>query len=317
MKKFIVTTMAAALLGGVALAQDKPAAAPAAADKTTQTVADPVIIAAGDLAIRKSEFEAAVKTLPAEYQQYALGPGKKQFAEDFLRMKLLAAQGLKAGLDKTPEVTQQLALIRENLVANAQLSQLEKNIAVSDADLQKIYDANKADYEQVKARHILISPKGSPVPAEGKKELTDEEAKAKAEEIRAKILAGASFEDLAKAESYDTGSGAQGGQLGAFGRGQMVPEFEKAAFEGKVGEVLPVVKTQFGYHIVKVEEHSMTPFAQVRETLEKQERQKLLNARLEEIKGKANATFNSAYFGADAPAPAATPAPETKPVVKP
>ena len=71
-----------------------------------------------------------------------------------------------------------------------------------------------------------------------------------------------------------------GGELGAFGHGQMVPEFEKAAFEAKVGRGPPVVSTQFGYHIIKVEAHDSTPFEQVKATLEK-------NARAEEAAGSA------------------------------
>jgi peptidyl-prolyl cis-trans isomerase C len=319
-KKLITASLAIALCGTVALAQEKAAAKPAAKPAAAPAaVTDPIIIAAGNITVRQSEFEAAIKTLPAEYQQYAMGPGRKQFGEDFLRMKLLAAEGTKAGLDKDPAVVSQLNLIRENLVANAQLATIEKGITVPEDTIKSVYDANKKDYEQVTARHILISPKGSPVPLpEGKKELTDAEAKAKAEEIRAKIVAGASFEELAKTESYDTSTGALGGSLGAFGHGQMVGEFEEAAFKAKSGELTPVVKTQFGYHIIKVETNELTPLAQVRETIEKEERQKLVQAALDAIKTKANATFNSTYFPEAAPAPTPAPAvaPETKPVTQ-
>lgn len=306
MKKTITTFAALAICATVAVAQQPatPAPKPAAAGATAQ--ADPIIVAAGDLAIRQSEFEGALKTLPPEYQQYAQGPGKKQFAEDFLRMKMLAAEGMKAGLDKDPDVVKQLALMRENLVANAQLQKIEKEITVSDDDLKKAYEANKNEYEQVKARHILIAFKGSPAAQEGKPELTEEQAKAKAEDLRKQIAGGASFDELAKKESDDLGSGSRGGDLGAFGRGQMVPEFEKAAFEGKVGEVSPVVRTQYGYHIIKVDEHSTTPFDQVKTNLERAERQERLQARLDAMKAAAKVTFNETYFG-PATAPATPP----------
>ncbi len=302
MKK-IVTIIVIALSAVVALAQEKPA--------------DPIVVAAGDVTIRQSEFEGALKTLPAEYQQFASGPGKKQFAEDYLRMKMLAAQGIKNGLDKDPEVVRQLSLMRENLVANAQLNSIEKAITVSDADVQKAYDASKNEYEQVKARHILIAFKGSPAAQPGKKELTEEEAKAKADSIHKQIAAGGSFEELAKKESDDAGSGARGGDLGSFGRGQMVEEFEKAAFASKVGEVTPVVRTQFGYHIIKVDEHTTTPLAEVKTTLEQKERQRLVKERLDAMKADAKATFNEAYFAPPAPpaapaAPAAAPAPKSE-----
>ena len=311
MKKTISTMFALALVAAGALAQEpKPAAPPAAA--TTAAPADPIVVAAGDVAIRQSEFENALKTLPAEYQQYAAGPGKKQFAEDFLRMKMLAAEGMKAGLDKDPDVLRQLSLMRENLVANAQLQKIEKGITLTDEDLKKVYESKKGEYEQVGARHILIAFKGSPAAQPGKPELTEEQAKAKAEELRNKIVGGASFEELAKAESDDTGSGANGGALGEFTRGQMVPEFEKAAFEAKVGEVTPVVRTQYGYHVIKVESHGTTPFEQVKPFLERNARQERLQAKLEEMKNSAKPTFNDAYFGATAPAVEPKPEGEAK-----
>ncbi len=310
MKKTISTIIVLTLVASIGLAQDKPAATPAPAAATTAAQADPIVIAAGGLSIRQSEFESALKSLPAEYQQYAQGAGKKQFAEDYLRMKMLSAEGLKNGLDKDPEVVSQLALMKENLVAQAQLARIEKGITVSDEELKKKYEENKGQYEQVKARHILIAFKGSPAAQEGKAELTEEQAKAKAEELRTKIAGGASFDELAKTESDDVGSGARGGDLGTFGRGQMVPEFEKATFEAKVGEVTPVVRTQFGYHIIKVDEHNNTPFEQVKPTLEKNERQAKMQAKLEEMKANAKVTFNDSYFG---PAPAATPAPAAPP----
>ncbi|HVS30625.1 MAG TPA: peptidylprolyl isomerase [Thermoanaerobaculia bacterium] len=300
MKKTITTIMVFAL-AAVAFAQEKPAAKPATA--ATQASTDPIVVAAGAVSIRQSEFESALKTLPPEYQQFASGPGKRQFAEDYLRMKMLAAEGMKAGLDKDPEVVQQLRLMRENLVANAQLQRIEKGITISDADLQKTYEASKNEYEQVKARHILVAFKGSPAAQPGKPELTEEQAKAKAEELRKQIAAGGSFDELAKKESDDIGSGTRGGDLGTFGRGQMVEEFEKAAFEAKTGEVTPVVRTQFGYHVIKVDEHNSTPFAEVKESLEKRERQKRVQERLDAMKDSAKPTFNEAYF-----APPAAPA---------
>ena len=300
MKKTIFALIALAFVATIAVAQP---AAPAA----TQATTDPIVVAAGDVSIRQSEFESAIKTLPPDYQQYAAGPGKKQFAEDFLRMKLLAAEGLKAGLDKDPDVVRQLNLMRENLVANAQLQKIEKTIVISDEELKKQYDSKKADYEQVGARHILIAFKGSPAAQPGKPELTEEQAKAKAEALQKQIAGGASFEELAKKESDDTGSGANGGVLGEFGRGQMVPEFEKAAFESKVGD-LTVVRTQYGYHVIRVDSHGMTPFEQVKALLERNARQEALQAKLEAMKTSAKPTFNETYF--TPPAPPAEPKPE-------
>ncbi|HUJ12593.1 MAG TPA: peptidylprolyl isomerase [Thermoanaerobaculia bacterium] len=314
MRKAIVSLSAVALaVVGVALAQEKPAATTPAqpAPAATETAsADPVIITAGSIAVHRSEFENAVKSLPPEYQSYALGPGKKQFADDFLRMKLLASEGMKAGLDKSPDVMKQLDLLKENLVAQEELKRLDSSTAVSDADLKKAYDENKKDYEQVKAKHILIAFKGSPAAQKGKKELTDAEAKARAEALRADIVAGkAKFEDVAKKDSDDVESGKNGGELGAFGHGQMVPEFEAAAFNAKVGEVTQPVKTQFGYHIIKVEERTTTPFDQVKATLEKNLKQQKLRETLDALKENAKPVYDQAYFATPKPAEAPKSAP--------
>jgi len=299
------TTMFLSLaLAAAAMAQDKPAA-PAAP-------ANPVIISAGDVKITKSEFEDALKSLPPEYQQYAQGAGKRQFAEDYLRMKMLATRGMAEGLANDPDVQQQLKLMRENLVANAELKKIDAGIKISDADLKKLYDASAKDYEQVKASHILIAFKGSPAAQPGKPELTEEQAKAKAEDIRKQLVAGADFAEMAKKESDDTGSGSRGGDLGEFGHGQMVPEFEQAAFAAKPGEITPVVRTQFGFHILKVESKGSTAFEQVKPSLEKKERQKRLQETLDAMKAGSKATFDDQYFPAAAAETPAKPVADTK-----
>jgi peptidyl-prolyl cis-trans isomerase C len=303
--------IALALAAPAVFAQDKAAPAAPATAAATAADTDPVVITAGNVTVRKSEFEAALKTLPAEYQSFAQGAGRRQFADDYLRMRLLASEGNKAGLQNDPEVVTQLNLMRENLVATAQLKKIDSGITVTDAEVQKAYTDGAKEYEQVKARHILIAPKGSPAAQAGKKELTDDEAKAKAEDLRKQIVAGANFDELAKKESDDVGSGARGGDLGSFGHGQMVPEFEEAAFKAKVGDITPVVKTQFGYHIIKVEAHDSAPLEQVRPTIEKNLKQTKLHAALDAMKDNAHPTYNEAYFAPPPPPapPAAAPAP--------
>ena len=197
--------------------------------------------------------------------------------------------------------------MKENLVATEELHKIESGITISDADIKKAYDDSKKDNEQVKARHILIAPKDSPAapPKDSKdrKQLTDAEAKAKAEAIRKQVVADPSkFAELAKKESDDIESGKQGGDLGAFGRGQMVPEFEQAAFAAKANEIPPVVKTQFGYHVIQVQEHSTVPLEQVKPQLEKKLKQDKLRAALDAMKDSAKPTFNDSYFGPATPA---------------
>jgi peptidyl-prolyl cis-trans isomerase D len=120
---------------------------------------------------------------------------------------------------------------------------------ISDAELQAYYNQHQADYKapaQARSRHILIKISGGA-------SKTDAEAKAKAESILKQIQGGADFAELAKKDSEDPGSGAQGGELGFARHGMMVPEFDTAIFNQKIGDT-KIVKSQFGYHIIQVEE---------------------------------------------------------------
>jgi len=136
----------------------------------------------------------------------------------------------------------------------------------------------------------------------GAKDLTEEEALAKITEIRGKIVAGGNFSDLAKAESDDTGSAKEGGDLGpAFPHGRMVPQFEQAAFAAKVGEVTEPVKSQFGYHIIVVESHETKTMEQARPEIEAklkpQAAQQQAQAALIELRKKKSIVFDESYFG--------------------
>jgi peptidyl-prolyl cis-trans isomerase C len=299
-KKTIIVT-AFALAAPLLFAQE-------AAKPATAKEADPVIMKMGATEIRASEFEQALEALPAEYKTYAAGPGKRQFAEDYLRLRVLAATAEKEGLASEPKVKAQLKLLRENTLANAQLEKMRESIKLSEADSKTVYEERKGQMERAQARHILIGFEGSPAaPAEGA--LTDAAAKAKAEEIRAKIAKGADFAELAKAESHDTVSGARGGDLGTFGKGQMVPEFDQAVFAAKAGELTPVVRTQFGYHVIQVQQRDFVPFEEVREQIEGELRQQKLDALVQAAQSTAKATLVEDYFAAPAPAAQPTPAP--------
>ena len=137
---------------------------------------------------------------------------------------------------------------------------------VSDQEIQGYYTAHQTEYqvpEQSRSRHILIKFPGGAAK-------TDAEAKAKADALLKQLQGGADFASLAKANSEDTGSGAQGGELGFARRGTMVPEFDSAIFNNKIGD-LAIVKSQFGYHIVQVEERQTAhtqPLADVKPTIE-------------------------------------------------
>jgi peptidyl-prolyl cis-trans isomerase C len=143
------------------------------------------------------------------------------------------------------------AIIGRNLSIQAYVdTDLAKGITVSDAEVHDFYMGNTDKFsspEQARARHILVAVD------EKADDKTRQAAKAKADDLLAQLKGGASFEDLAK-KSSDCPSASQGGDLGFFGHGQMVPEFDSAAFALKVGELSGVVQTKFGYHIIKLEE---------------------------------------------------------------
>jgi peptidyl-prolyl cis-trans isomerase D len=125
-------------------------------------------------------------------------------------------------------------------------------LKIDDEKMKDYYAVNKKNYEKpdrVRASHILIRADVSPTSPTGR---TDEAAKKFAQDLLARIKSGESFDAIAKKYSQDPGSAVKGGDLDYFARGQMVPEFESAAFSLKKGEVSDVVKTQFGYHIIKV-----------------------------------------------------------------
>ena len=145
-----------------------------------------------------------------------------------------------------------------------EVDKVRETIQVPDADVEAFYTQNKAQYTtegRVRASHILLKTEGK-----------DEAAvKSRAEALLAQAkAAGADFAALAKANSEDEGSAVNGGDLNFFGRGQMVPEFEQAAFAMKAGEISNLVKTTFGFHIIKVVEsqpETSRPIAEVKSEL--------------------------------------------------
>ena len=128
----------------------------------------------------------------------------------------------------------------KNIENNLSLKKLlEPEISITEEEQKKYFEENKENFNQqkeVKARHILVE--------------TEETAL----EVEEKLAAGEDFEKLAKEYSTDPGSSQNGGDLGFFGKGKMVPEFEEAAFSLEIGKISSPVKTEYGYHIIKVED---------------------------------------------------------------
>jgi peptidyl-prolyl cis-trans isomerase C len=294
----------------------KPPAPAAAPPPATAPDPNKVVLTIGDEKITEAEFEDMTSALPAQYQQYARGAGKRAFAEQIVQVKVLSQEAEKHKLDQDPKVKDEITFQRQNLLAQAMFLDLQKNVKIDDAAVEKYYDEHKGEYEVLKARHILIRVKGAPMQAPaGKPELTDEEALAKAKEIRQKLVGGADFATLAKAESDDTSSGAQGGELGEFRKGMMVPPFEQAAFAAKVNDISEPVKTPFGYHIIQVESHTTKTLAEAKPDIEKKLRPEMAREEVNSLRKTAMVDMDSSFFGpAQAPgAPGVNPAAGPRP----
>ncbi|GAA5539429.1 MULTISPECIES: peptidylprolyl isomerase [Brucella/Ochrobactrum group] len=231
----------ASLSGAVSFAQDAPkpadaaqtAAAPAEKEDPAKVLAtvNGKDITVGDVDQAAGDLDPQFARLPAEQRRLAA-------LAALIDIKAMSAEAEKQKLDQTDEFKARLAFLRERALHNEYFkdSIVDK---ISDADIRARYDKEIAAMPpqvEVRARHILVK--------------TKEEAEA----IIKKLAGGAKFEDLAKESSTD-GSAANGGDLGYFTEGQMVPEFEKAAFALKPGEYTKEpVQTQFGFHVIQLED---------------------------------------------------------------
>ncbi len=172
------------------------------------------------------------------------------------------------------------------------LENLESGLVVSADQVQAYYDAHKADFtidEQRNASHILIQLKAGATSAE------DAEAKQKASRMREMVLSGKPFDEIAKEHSDDIGSRAEGGATGLFGRGVMAPEFEQAVFSMQKDDVSEPIKTNFGYHIIKLTEikpGGITPLAEVKSDVE----QKVRREQAEELYYETAERFSEAVY---------------------
>ena len=244
-----------------------------------------------------AQFEELIAGLPPQYRAAARGAAKRQLVDQLVGMKILVQEARRRKLDQNPAFKAQLAFTTESLLAGTLFNELQTNAKASEADGRKYYDDHKAEYERVKARHILIRFKGSPVPAGDKKDLTEEEALDKIKALRARIVAGEDFATVAKAESDDKGSGANGGDLDFFGHGQMTPPFDQAAFALPVGKVSDPVKTQFGYHLIEVQKHETKSFEEVRPEIEKKLGPELAQKAIEKLKSQTAVQIDEVFFG--------------------
>ncbi len=245
-------------------------AGPALADGET---ADTVIATVNGTKITLGHMIALRETLPPEYQQLPDDVLFKGIYDQLIQQEVLA----QSITDLSPRTKATIDNDRRGLVSGIAIEGIVKE-AVTDAALQAAYDARFKDAKpqtEYSAAHILVD--------------TKEEADA----IKAELAAGADFAELAKAKSTDTGSGANGGDLGWFGLGMMVKPFEDAVVAAKVGEVTGPVQSEFGYHLILVKETrvaSQPTLDQLRDELAAEVENAAINAKIEELTKGATVT---------------------------
>ncbi len=203
---------------------------------------DKILAKVGTLTVTENEVNEFLAELGTRAQGYNTPEGRRAILEEIIGSKLLLLDARHNLLETEPEFKAELAKLRENLLINYAGNKIITAVKVSDEDVKKYYEDNIDRFKQgetVNADHILV------------------DSEEKALEILAKIQSGeVSFADAAR-EYSSCPSGQRGGNLGDFGRGQMVPEFDKAVFELEVGQVTKTpVQTQFGYHLIKLNSKS-------------------------------------------------------------
>lgn len=197
-----------------------------------------VVAKVGSSEITEADIAYAAQDLGTDLQRFPPAQWRSILLDVLVDMKLLAQAAEDAQLDQDEDFKRQMEFLRLKALRNAYLSK-KVDDAIGDADLQAAYDAEYADYvgdEEVNARHILVKE--------------EDEAKA----IIKQLEEGADFAELAKEKSTGP-SGPNGGSLGFFTKGQMVPAFEAAAFALAAGDFTKEpVQTQFGWHVIKVDD---------------------------------------------------------------
>lgn len=206
---------------------------------------DPVIAKVNGVEVHESDLSMAEDDVGQNPQLQALtGDARRDYLLNYLSDVILAAKAAEAKkIADGKEFKSRLAFIRNKLLMETLLQDVGKAAVTPDATKKAYEDAVKqmSSEQEVRARHILVA--------------TEDEAKA----VLAEIKKGTDFAELAKQKSKDPGAASEGGDLGYFVKEQMVPEFAAVAFKLDKGQVSDPVKTQFGWHIIKVEDKRNKP----------------------------------------------------------
>ncbi|WP_439530241.1 peptidylprolyl isomerase [Pannonibacter sp.] len=255
-----------------------------AASLTAQEPGD-VVAKVGDTVITEADIAFAARDLGQELQRFPPAQWRAILTDVLVDMTLLAKEAEKEGLQKDEDFQRQVRFLTTQALRNAYVSQ-KLEAGITEAELKAAYDAELANFkgeEEVRARHILVASKED------------------AEKLIKELDGGADFAELAKANSSD-GSAAAGGDLGFFGKGRMVPEFEAAAFALEPGAYTKEpVQSQFGWHVLKLDEKRIQPapaFEDVQDGL----RNKLMRDRYTALMTELKATHKVEIIQPEVPA---------------
>ncbi|HYG89783.1 MAG TPA: peptidylprolyl isomerase [Azospirillum sp.] len=269
-------SFAACGLALAANAQTTPAA-PATAQTTPHPAAgtDPVVARVNEQEVHLSDVMRLVSQLPPQVQQMPLEMIYPALVDQVVNQKLISAAGYKDGLDKTPETKTELKQAEERIVQRAYIQKsVQARITPQALDAKyKEYLKENPPQDEVKASHILV------------------ENETEAKDIIAQLKKGGDFAKLAKEKSKDKAAAEQGGDLGYFTQDTMVEPFAKAAFAMKAGEISKEpVKTQFGWHVIKVEDKrqgTQPTLDEVKPQLEKDLSKDIVTALVEDLRKDA------------------------------
>lgn len=250
-----------------------------------------VLATIDDQKITLDEFNKELDKIPMNMKMLvASESGKKNYLDRLVVKKLLLREVSKEKIENDKEFQERFNDIKEQLLIEALLKKkITAQTQMSEDDLKKYYEEHKEDFKkdrELNTRHILLK--------------TEEEAK----QVQAKLQKGEDFTELAKKYSIDPNVRQTGGEIGFQPKGSLIPEFENAAHKlTKVGQVSGIVKTQFGYHIIRLEgvkPPSYVPLEEVKDFIKQknaQEKQKeVLEKYLEELKKNSKITINEALL---------------------
>jgi PPIC-type PPIASE domain len=264
-----------------------------------------VVISIGDQKITAKEVNKLLESMPPQYRPFYSGPGRRQLADIIVDNRLQAEEAEKRGLEKTEDVKMKINIARQSILTAAGREGLEKEITVTDEALQKYLDEHVNQFEEARVKRIIIRSKTS-VPFDPSKPAdsfpSDEEARAKADEIHKKLLEGGDFEALAAKFSNDPLTSGKGGDMGFIRRGNqaqlVVPPVENEIFSIKIGTITEVMRTALGYEIVKVEERRVPKLSDVRKEIEAAYRKQKVEEWLKERKSHYTIQIDDAFFKA-------------------